>query len=149
MYEAVAMCLQQYFVIKVINKLKILKGNTQQPFLGFNSLAVYQCSDIFSNIDDPNPNKIRDPFIKTRWSLIRDATIQAFPKLNRRRLTILANNLREIQKLRNPYEHLEKDALKDPKPWHEERQDLEYMRNMVLGSGQKASVIAEIIEIFG
>ena len=149
LYEAVAICLQQYFVGKVLSKLNTLKSYTEQPNLSFSSLAVYQCSDIFSNIDDPNPNKIRDTFIKTRWPLIRDATIQAFPKLNRRRLTILANNLREIQKLRNPYEHLEKDALKDPKPWHEERQDLEYIRSMVLGSGQKVSAIAEIIEIFG
>ncbi len=149
LYEAVAICLQQYFVGKVLSKLNTLKSYTEQPNLSFSSLAVYQCSDIFSNIDDPNPNKIRDPFIKTRWSLIRDATIQAFPKFNRRRLTILANNLREIQKLRNPYEHLEKDALKDPKPWHEERQDLEYIRSMVLGSEQKVSAIAEIIEIFG
>jgi len=146
LYEAVAICLAQHFVRKVINKTQAILGKGQR--VPFSSFPPYQCSVIFSNIDNPNPDNIRDHFLKTQWSLIRDVTIQAFPSLNRRRLNILAKDLSEVQKLRNPYVHIESDALAGPRPWHEERRDLEYMRNIVLGSGQKASVIAEIVEIF-
>jgi len=148
LYEAVGFCLQQYYVIKVINKARNITRSTQQPDFRLQSIAVYECSQIFTNIDDPNPDKIESSYIKRQWSLIRDATTQAFPKFDKRRLTLLANNLREIQKLRNRHAHKESEVITGPRPWHEDRRDLEYMRNMVLGSGQKVSVIVEIVEMF-
>jgi hypothetical protein len=146
--EAVTFCLQQYFAIKVINKVRNITRNTQQPDFRFKSIALYECSQIFSNIDDPNPDKIESPYLKRQWSLIRDATTQAFPKLDKGKLTLLANQLREIQKLRNRHAHKESEVMTGPRPWHEDRRDLEYMRNIVLGSGQKVSVIVEIVEMF-
>jgi hypothetical protein len=149
-YDAANACLQQYFVFKIIPRLKKQQGYTEQQFYKF-SFGFYRCKDILINIDEPEPEKIKteEQLFKSRWPIIRNATLQTFPNLDRPKLKILAEHLLEIQRIRNRLVHDESDLEKGPRTWQEQRTDLVTMRYLVLGPGQNTSVIVEIMEIFG
>ena len=148
-FDAMEVCLSEFYIAKVISKLEAQQSFLTQPDLRFKSLGVSQCGNIFTNIDNPNPEDQRDYYLKIRWTLIRDATLLMYPNLDKGRLKTLTNNLLEAQKIRNNAQHLGGEAIKGPQPWRKQRQNLERMRGIVFGSGQKTSVIVEIIEIFG
>jgi len=140
-YEAVAECCQCYMGTKLTSFVKDAKSIA--------GMGVRDWAILLENIDEPSSERMKKDPCRSLWEPFTKLVKSSFPRLNRNAVKSLANDLHAVQDKRNPYGHPEREVLLGPRPWREQKQDLEEMHGLVVGSKGRESVIKQIINLFG